>query len=226
MRRMVILVAAIVAAFAQTAICQDESEQRLRRSLEGRMVLMKMDMPAINSGVFMYFDDAAVSLDEANYKRLLKANGPSVTKGSKARITGVQISQRGIEIDLDGGGSPERDWIVKGIRLTEPVPLERSDREIDLERQLQYESNTSTASYLRGELDRERERRIMQDERNRQAYARMTKVRADYIDENRKNWGSKLVVAVRSRKANVSLRDMLKSLSKYVELMPRESAAQ
>lgn len=226
MRLTVILVAAIVLTLAQTAICQDESEQRLKRSLEGRMVLMKMDMPAINSGVFMYFDDAAVSLDEASYKRLLATNGASVKKGSKARITGVNISQRGIEIDLDGGGSPDREWIVKGVKLVEPTPLERSDREIDLERQLQSESNTWTAGYLRSELDRERERRISQDERNRQTFTRMARIRADYIDENRKNWGSKLVVAVRSRKSNVSLRDMVKSLSKYVELMPRESAAQ
>lgn len=224
MRRTLILVAVIAAACAQTAISQEDPTERIRRSLEGRFAHVKMDLPAIDAGVFMYFDDSAVSLNEAEYQRLLKTYGVAIKSGHRARITGVRFSAKGIEVDLDGGGSPDRDWIVGSVRLEEPAPLAKSQREIDLENQLQHEQNGPQAAHLRSELEHERRRRLDQDDRNRQAFARVARLRSEYIEENRKNWGSRLIVSVRSRKGTVTMRDMLNSLSKYVELMPREAA--
>jgi hypothetical protein len=223
MRRIFYLVLAIAATFAQTAISQDDGELRIRKALEGRLALIKMDMPAIDAGVYMFFDDANISFDQARYNKLVKEFGISIRKGSRAMITGVRISSRGIEIDLDGGGSPDRDWVVGGLRLTEPSPVARSDREIELERRLQQESNMSVSSILRNEFDYERERRLRQDERNREAFERASHLRTEYIEDNRKNWGSKFIVSVRTRKPSVTLRDMLKSLSQYVEFLPRET---
>lgn len=225
MRRILYLVLAIAATFAQTAISQDDGELRIRKALEGRSALVKMDMPAIDAGIYMYFDDANVSFDHGSYNKLVKDYGISVKKGTKTKITGVRVTGKGIEIDLDGGGSPDREWIVGGMRLTEPQPVARSDREVELERRLLNESNPSVASSLRTELEYERDRRMRQDDRNREAFERVARLRSQYIEENRKNWGSKLIVSVRSRKPSVTLRDMLKSLSQYVELLPRETVA-
>lgn len=222
MRRILFLVCAMAATFAQTAVSQDDGELRIRKALEGRLALVKMDMPAIDAGVYMFFDDANISFDQNRYNKLVKEFGISVKKGTRAMITAVRVSSKGIEIDLDGGGSPDRDWVVGSLRLTEPAPVARSDREVELERRLQQEPSLGVSSFLRNELEYERERRLRQDERNREAFERASRLRSEYIEDNRKNWGSKLIVSVRSRKPSVTLRDMVRSLSQYVEFLPRE----
>ena len=222
--RRTLLAIAVVTAFAHIGMSQDDGELRIRKALEGREVIVKMDMPAIDAGVYMYFDDANVSFDRPKYDQLLKEYGTSIKKGTRSRITGVRVTARGIELDLDGGGSPDRDWVVGSIRLTEPSPVAKSDREVELERRLQHEHAPGIASFLRNEIDYERDRRLSQDERNRQAFARVASLRSTYIEENRKNWGSKLIVLVRSRKPSVTVRDMMKSLAQYVEILPREPA--
>ncbi len=223
MRRSLYMVAAMIAALSTDASAQDDTEQRIRKALEGRPVLVKMDMPAIETGVEMVFNDADVSFDKANYNKQIKEYGVSLKKGHRARITGVRISPRGIEIDLDGGGSPGRDWLVGDLRLVEPAPVVKSDREIELERQLSAEPIGAPASWLRSELDYERQRRLSQDERNRMAFDRVSRVRTNYIEENRKDWGARLIIVVRSRKESVTMHDMVKSLARYAELLPRET---
>ncbi len=224
MSRIFFLFAIVMMVFTQPAAAQDDAELRIRRALEGRFVNVKMDLPAINSGVYMTFDDTTISFDDARYKSLLKEHGTAIPKGRKSRITGVSISAKGIELDLDGGGAPTGDWAVGSLVLTEPGPVARSDREVQLERMLQQESSPGTAGYLRSELEYERSRRVAQDERNRVAFERATNLRREYIEENRKNWGSKVVIVVRSRKPTVTMRDMMQSLAKYIELLPREPA--
>ncbi|MEQ1645164.1 MAG: hypothetical protein ABL959_17070 [Pyrinomonadaceae bacterium] len=221
MRKFLVSFTAILAAFTVTVQAQDDSELRIKKALEGRHVLVKMDMPAVENGVEMLFDEAEVSFDQAGYNKLVKQYGVSLKKGHRARITDVRISNKGIEIDLDGGGSPGRDWVVGGLRLVEPAPVPKSDRELDLERQVMNES--AATSFARTELDYERQQRNTLDERNRQAYERVSSFRTDQIEKNRKEWGSKIVIVVRSNKmGSVTLGHMARSLSKYCELLPRE----
>src|SRR5690348_16437886 len=106
------LILTVILICAAYAVAQEDGEQRLRRALEGRQVLLKMDMPAIDTGVVMIFDDTKITFDDAAYSRMLKEYGPSIKKGTKARITGVRLAKGGVELDLDGGGSPSRDWLV------------------------------------------------------------------------------------------------------------------
>jgi len=222
-RRSLYLIIAIVAAFSANASSQDESEQRLKKALEGRFVLVKMDLPAIETGVEMLFDNVDVSFDKARYNKLVKEYGVSLKKDHRARITGVRVGPRGIEIDLDGGGSPGRDWVVGSLRLVEPTAVEKSDRELELESRLTGESAGANTSFWRSELEYERQQRVLLDERNRQAFERVSRVRSEYIEENRRNWGSKLIIIVRSSKESVTLRDMARSLARYVELLPRDT---
>jgi len=222
MRKIFVFLATVLAASTTiSAQAQDDTELRMKKALEGRTILVRMDMPAVENGVEMVFDEKEVSFDQANYNKLVKEYGIALKNGHKARITGVRISRKGIEIDLDGGGSPSRDWIVGGLRLVDPVPVAKSDREMELERQVTSESTATV--FARNELDYERHQRLTLDERNRQNYERVSAVRNDYIEKNRKDWGSKLVIVVRSnKKGTVTLGDMAKSLAKYAELLPRE----
>lgn len=226
MRRSFWLLLVIVAAFSPIVRGQDDGEQRIKKALVGRMVLVKMDLPAINSGVDFVLDNTDVSYNATKCNNLLKEYGVAVKNGTRAHITDVRVSNRGIEMDLDGGGLPSSDWVVGDLKLVEPEPLAKTDREIDIERQLAADLTSNGASHLRSELDYERQRRLSQDERNREAFRRMDTIRRQYIDENRTKWGSKVVVVVRTRKESVKMRDMVKALAKYVELLPNEKPAE
>lgn len=225
MRKTFCLFVVVIAACSQLAIAQDESEQKMRKALVGRAVIVKMDLPAIDSGVELYVDDNDVSYAAPVYNNLIKEFGVAIKNQSRARITGTRISKRGIEIDLDGGGLPGPDWVVGGLRLVEPAPVAKSDREVELERQAGGDQSPGMAAYTRNELEYERQRRQQQDERNRQAFENVAHLRSQYIQENRKNWGSKVIVVVRSTKNSITMRDMVKSLGKYVELLPLEKPA-
>lgn len=225
MRRFVPLIVAILAICTQAAFSQDSGDDPIKKALLGRLVLVKMDLPAINSGIDFVMDNTDVSYNTAKCNSLVKEYGVAVKNGTRARITDVRISNRGIELDLDGGGLPGRDWVVGSLKLVEPEPLARSNREAELERQVLSDTNSSQAAHLRGELDYERQRRLAQDERNREAFRRADSLRRQYIDENRTKWGSKIVVVVRARKESVKMRDMVKALAKYVELLPSEKPA-
>lgn len=225
MRRTTCFFVLVTAACAQLAMAQDESEVRMRKALVGRSVLVKMDLPAIETGIELYVDDNDVSYAAPVYNNLIKEFGVAIKGQSRARITAARISKRGIEIDLDGGGAPGPEWAVGGLRLVEPAPVARSDREIELERQALGDQSPGMATYVRAELDYERQRRLAQDERNRQAFENVAHLRSQYIKENRKNWGAKVIVVVRSTKSSITMRDMVKSLGKYVELLPIEKPA-
>lgn len=216
----------MVVACANFAAAQDDSELRMKKALEGRLVLVKMDLPAIDTGVDLIVDNTDVSYNTVSCNKLLSEYGVAVKKGTRAKITGVEITGKGIVIDLDGGGLPGADWAVGNLKLAEPAPLAKSDREVELERQLHSDPNASMASYLRSEIENERQRRYAQDDRNRDAFKRVERLRSDYISENRKNWGSKVIVVVRTRKESITMRDMVRALAKYVELLPSDKPGQ
>jgi hypothetical protein len=216
---------AVALALCSTFVAaQDNGEQMIKKALLDREVMLKMDLPAVNTGITMTFDDANVSFDQGSYEKLLKEYGSALSKNTKARITDVRVSAHGIEIDLNGGGLPQRDWMVGGFRLETPTPLAKSNREVELERQVQTESNLMVLNSLRSDLDSERSARVAQDAQNQAEFQRVSQLRSDYIETNRKNWGSKIIVVVHSRKSSVHMRDMVQSLAKYVELLPREPA--
>jgi hypothetical protein len=221
MRKISCLIVVALAACAQLAIGQDDGEDRIKKALIGRHLLVKMDLPAVNSGVDFVLDDKGVSYNAAKCDKLLKEYGVAVKGGTQARITDVRISNRGIELDLDGGGMPERDWVVRGLKFVPPEPLTKSDREIELERMAASTTLTPTmANYVHNELEYERVRRATQEARNLESFKRAELMRRQYIDENRAKWGSKVVLVVRTQNNSLKMRDMVKSLAKYVELLP------
>lgn len=225
MRKPIFIAIAIIAICVPAAIAQDDSENLVRKALIGRHVLVKMDLPAINSGIDFVLDNTDVSYNSTKCNNLLKEYGVAVKSGARSRITDVRITNRGIELDLDGGGLPTSDWVVGSLKLVEPEPLAKSDREVELERLVASDTSPGHGNQLRSDLDYERQRRLSQDDRNRESFKRADSLRRQYIDENRTKWGSKVVVVIRQRKESVKMRDMVKALAKYVELLPSEKPA-
>lgn len=138
MRRSVALAfAAALVLTAGTAMAQTEDE--LRAALEGQEVRVKLDMPASTHGVDVYpRRKPAMKFDE--YNRELKRYGVSISKNATSRVTRIEVKDRYIEFQLDGGG-PSRGstpiWIppMKGARESElelkPDRTAAETRELD-----------------------------------------------------------------------------------------------
>ena len=223
MYRSLFVVAALVALCSGLS-AQAKVDDPLKRALSGRLVLVKMDMPATDVGMDVFIEKKEAAIDSAKLRKLLTENGVAIATGARARITGVEYLKNGIMIELDGGGSPSLDWVVGGLRLTEPVPISKSNRELDLERSLNIEKDAAVLSSLRGDLEYERQRRVSQDERNQQAFQEASVLRNRYITQNRKNWGSRVNIIFKT-KDSIALPELAKAVSKYVELLPRDAAA-
>jgi hypothetical protein len=222
MKRSLVLIIALLALCSGLS-AQANADDPLKRALSGRQVLVKIDMPATELGTDVIVDKNEALVDTGKHRKLVTENGVAIANGTKARITGVQYLKNGLAIELDGGGSPSLDWVVAGLRLTEPVPISKSNRELDLERMLSTERDASVLNSIRNDLDYERQRRVSQDERNLQAFEEARRLRHRYISENRKNWGSRVNIMFRS-KESIPLPELAKTVSKYIELLPREAA--
>jgi hypothetical protein len=224
MRRTAYLTALVVVAVcASMAAGQEKGEDLIKKALEGRQVLVKMDLPAVDSGLTFTFDDANVSYDEPGYKALVREYGTALAKDTRATITRVRVTRRGVEIDLNGGGSPSRDVYGGNFHVDAPVLVAKSTREQELERQIPLETNSATLSAMRSDLELEQRLRLTQDAKNQESYQQMLDMHSKYLEANRKGWGTKIIVLVRSRKPSVKMKDLVQSLAKYVELLPRET---
>ena len=92
----------VLALLAQPALAQNESV--LRQAFEGKVVSVKIDMPATSRGVDVYpLDPMAVDFREVAQR--LKDNSTSLRIGQQVMITKVLVKKNShIEFQLGGGG--------------------------------------------------------------------------------------------------------------------------
>ena len=92
----------VLALLAQPALAQNESV--LRQAFEGKVVSVKIDMPATSRGVDVYpLDPMAVDFHEVAQR--LKDNSTSLRIGQQVMITKVLVKKNShIEFQLGGGG--------------------------------------------------------------------------------------------------------------------------
>lgn len=80
-----------------------QNEKELRDAFEGRMVVVKIDMPATQLGIDIH-PDYEHPLDFRKYGNLLKQYGIGVQSGQQIMITKVKLKGDHIELQLGGGG--------------------------------------------------------------------------------------------------------------------------
>ena len=109
------LVAALAAAaLSQPALAQDELH--LRQKLEGKRMVVQIDMPATSEGVDV-FPGSSRPLDFQKYSGRLKNNGMAIPAGQSSMITKIKVKSDNIEIHLGGGGyGTLGDWFSSTMR--------------------------------------------------------------------------------------------------------------
>lgn len=156
--------------------------------LEGRMVVVKIDLPGTQLGVDVY-PGRDQPLDMKSYSQRLKDYGTALSEGDRVLITKVKVNKDHIEVQLGGGGyGTMRDDTDTTVMAT---PAGKSRREKDLEDQLRDETDARERRRLRERLDDLRDEREREDGDNRAMAAEASARKAERVDERRGQGGSR-----------------------------------
>jgi hypothetical protein len=125
-----------------------EEDDALRRGLEGRFVVVDVDLPASEKGLDLHFDKPE-PFNESEHVGRLRQYDVAIRRGEPVQVTRVRLKGDHVEFQLEGGGF---DWASQATtRNFSSTP--KSNREKDLDR------------LIKSETDRDR-RRELEDERN------------------------------------------------------------
>jgi hypothetical protein len=154
----------------------------------GKQVVVKVDMPGTQKGIDLRFNKST-PMDWKEYSSRLKQFGPAIRKGDVVRVTAVVVKNDIIEFQLDGGG-----FGTFGDDTTTSVtakPLDKSDYEKDLEKQISDTTDEDRKRSLQRDLDRERSRRERQDASNESDAKIASEMKAQKVADNRMRGGSR-----------------------------------
>ena len=154
----------------------------------GKEVAVKLDMPGTQQGVDLNFDKSP-ALDWNSYSSRVKNFGVSLHKGDVARVTKFVVKKDRIEFQLDGGGFGTAG--DDSSTSVSPVSVAKSDYERDLEKQLAAATDAAKKRDLQHELDRERDRRKREEDRNKAEATYASQIKAQQVGEKRLHGGSR-----------------------------------
>lgn len=182
-----ILVAPLCLVAAQWAHAQ--SEDALRRSFEGRTVRVKMDLPATKDGMDVYWrKDPPV--DMKSYSQRIRQFGVALRAGDPVAVTTVRVKGKNIEFQLGGGGYGTAGDDTGYVPT--PSALPKSNREVELERQISREPDSDYRDSLKRELARMRDRREAEDRRRRADAEALAAQKRREIEVKRLQAGSRI----------------------------------
>ena len=197
----------------RAAAAQDEGA--LRAFFEGKPVTMRIDMPGSQEGVDVRADAGA--MDAVSYGARLKTYGPSLVAGDRALITLVKVKKDSIEFQIGGGGfGTFGDTMNTSVSL--PPFVDKSRREIELERRVKDEPDRRVRRQLQDELDalrgdRERANRRIQAERDH-----LLEMQQERVAASRRVGGSRFNLHyVGSVPRDIRPDDIMVSLAEYVD---------
>jgi hypothetical protein len=178
---------ATLALFSAPAIGQGGAAA-IQSYFTGKQVIVKIDMPGSQKGVDLRFNKPT-PMDWKEYGSRVKQFGVAIHQGDVARVTAVVVKNDMIEFQLDGGG-----FGTFGDDTTTTVtakPVEKSDYEKSLEKQIADTDDPDKKKQLQRDLDRERARRERQDAVNQQQAQYASQVKAQTVAQNRLAGGSR-----------------------------------
>jgi hypothetical protein len=182
----------------------------------GKEVKVKIDMPGSQKGVDLRFDKP-VPMDWKEYSSRIKAFGPAIHKGDVARVTAIVVKKDRIEFQLDGGGFGTFGDDTSTTVAAKPV--EKSDYEKNLEKQISETDDEDKKRSLQRDLDRERSRRQRQDAANQSDAKVASQLKAQKVAENRFRGGSRFNLRWSGRipAAQLTPEAVMKLLADYVD---------
>lgn len=165
-----------------------QSEAALKEYFEGKSVVVKMDMPASQTGIDVYAD-ARRPINFDDYSRRLKDTGIALKSGDSVMITKIRVKDKLIEFQLGGGGY---GTLGDDTSTSVYVPsVGKSNREKDLERAIKSETDQARKRRMQSELDDLRREREREDRRNQASTTAASEAKKQRIAEQRLHGGSR-----------------------------------
>jgi hypothetical protein len=202
-------------------VAQDEPS--LKAYFEGRVVAVRMDMPATDDGVDVYPAETP-PVDFPRYQARVKKYGIAIRQGETAMVTKVKVKGKLIEFQLGGGGyGTAGDQTDPSVGFT---PAPKTEREKTLEREVKDARDPVVKRRMEDELDHLRSQRERDDRRNRALVAEATERRREFIQNRRLAGGSRFNLRWRDAvPAGTLTPDAIETaLASYVDFRPPDSA--
>jgi hypothetical protein len=201
--------------FAVVGSACAQNPDALSPFFEGKQVVVKMDMPGTQKGVDI-FPDRTPPLDAKSYGDRMKQFGVSLRNGDSVMVTKVKVNKDNVEFQLGGGGfGTAGDSSDTSVHFT---PADKSDREKELERQLNNETDPDRRRSLQRELDYVRAERDRRDAYERARAEDDAARRTEQVAIKRQQGGSRFNVRVDAKKMGDSLTPQVieSALAQYV----------
>ena len=126
-----------------------QNTETLKKFFEGKMVELKIDMPATKEGVSI-FPRREQPVDYSEYGDRLKEFGTAIYAGESIMVTKVHPKKKHIEFQLGGGGYgtfwDESDYVNVSY-------AEKTEREKNLEKAIKKEKDSQIKQEMEEELD-------------------------------------------------------------------------
>jgi hypothetical protein len=209
------LLACFAAVFANARRVSAQNPDALSPYFEGKQVVVKIDMPGTQKGVEIY-PGRPQTLDAKSYGDRLKEFGVSLRNGATTMVTKVKVNKDNVEFQLGGGGfGTAMDNSDTSVHFTS---ADKSDREKELERQLNNETDPDRRRSLQRELDRVRSERDRRDAYERARAEDDAAMRMQQVAIKRQQGGSRFNIHVDARKMGDSLTPQVvqDALAQYV----------
>jgi hypothetical protein len=185
---------------------------------EGKQVVVRMDMPASQTGIDLY-PDRPTPIDLSSYSNRLKKFGLAIHNGDQVMITKVKVKDKNIEFQLGGGGYGT--FLDDTDTTVFAGSADKSHRERSIEDQLKHETDYYRRRELKRELDHVRDRRDRKDAQNRRAAEEMSQAKAAQIDAKRAQGGSRFNIRYPGKvPADLTAQQVMQQLSQYVSFPP------
>ncbi len=188
MKMLIALACAGLVATQAAAQSLAQSEEALRDYFEGKSIIVKLDMPASQTGIDVYAD-ARRPLNFAEYTQRIKATGIAVRSGDSVMITRIKVKEKLIEFQLGGGGYGTMGDDTDTSVYVASAP--KTSREKALERDVRNEPDAARKRRMQNELDDLRRDREREDQRNRAVTAAAAEQKKQRIAEQRLHGGSR-----------------------------------
>jgi hypothetical protein len=213
-----VAVAFAVAAAAAPFPAFAQNEGALRAFFEGKAVALRIDMPGSSEGVDVFPD--AGGLNATAYGNRMKAYGTSLRTGDRALVTLVKVKKDSIEFQLGGGGfGTFGDNVSTSVNL--PPLIDKSRREIELEKRVREEDNPRVRRDLQRELNDLRDNRERQNRRIEAERLHLQEMQRERVASQRLQGGSRFNIHfVGSVPRDVRADDVMAALGEYVDFSP------
>jgi len=208
-----ILTLSLLVSFLGSTLCQDE--RSLKNYFEGKMVTLKMDMPATSDGIDVHpYESTPMDFDD--YTDRIKDHGISIFSGDQIMITKIKKKKKHIEFQLGGGGYGTMG--DDNASVNKPY-LSETDEEKDLKENIKKETDKSEKSKLERELKKLRRIRKVEQERINMEAEQLKAAKEENIRQKAFESGSRFNIRydVKVGPDQLNVESIKNALAKYVD---------